>query len=104
MSKRISGVLAVAVLAANWAMLGNAAEERQTLPKPPDKQTLRAEEVKQLLLLMDTDKNGKISKQEWLKCVEVEFDRLDKNKSGMLDIKTIAPSALRARHSADLGK
>jgi hypothetical protein len=47
--------LAIAVLAAICAVSGNAAEERQTLPKPPDKQMLRAEEVKQMLLLMDTD-------------------------------------------------
>jgi len=33
---------------------------------------------------MDTDKNGKISKQEWMKFMEAEFDRLDKNKTGEL--------------------
>jgi Ca2+-binding EF-hand superfamily protein len=32
--------------------------------KPQDKCALGEEEVKQLLLLMDTDKNGKISKKE----------------------------------------
>jgi Ca2+-binding EF-hand superfamily protein len=47
------------------------------------------EEVKQLLLLIDTDKKGKISKQEWMKFMEAEFDRLDKDKSGQLDIKEL---------------
>jgi Ca2+-binding EF-hand superfamily protein len=31
---------------------------------------------------MDTDKNGKISKQEFTKFMEAEFERLDKDKSG----------------------
>lgn len=30
-------------------------------------------EVKQLLLLMDTDKNGKIAKQEFMSFMNVEF-------------------------------
>jgi hypothetical protein len=104
MSKRIKVVLTIAVLAATWAIPGIAAEGRQTPPKPPDKQMLRADQVKQLLLLMDTDKDGKISKQEWLKFMEAEFDLLDKGKSGKLDVKELAPPALRARHFADMGK
>jgi len=38
------------------------------------------EQAKQLLLLIDTDKSGKISKQEWTRFMEAEFDRLDKEK------------------------
>jgi len=40
--------------------------------------------VQELLLVMDTDKNGKISKQEWMKFMEAECDRLDENKTGEL--------------------
>ena len=43
------------------------------------------ENVKQLLLLMDTDKNGKISRQEWMKFMEAQFDTLDNDKKGQLD-------------------
>jgi Ca2+-binding EF-hand superfamily protein len=39
----------------------------------------------QLLQLMDTDKNGKISKQEFLRFMEAEFDYADKNKDGELN-------------------
>jgi hypothetical protein len=42
-------------------------------------------EREQLLLLMDTDKNGKLSKQEWMKFMDTEFDTLDKDKKGQLD-------------------
>jgi Ca2+-binding EF-hand superfamily protein len=45
-----------------------------------------------LLLLMDTDKSGKISKQEWMKFMEAEFDRLDKDKKGQLDAKELEQS------------
>ncbi len=52
-------------------------------------------EVEQLLTLMDTDKNGKISKAEFLKFMDAEFDRLDKDKSGELDVKELTQSQLR---------
>jgi Ca2+-binding EF-hand superfamily protein len=69
-------------------------------PKPQDKLALGEPEVKQLLLLMDTDKDGKISinKQEWMKFMEAEFDRLDKDKSGDLDAKDLQQSKLRVSH------
>jgi Ca2+-binding EF-hand superfamily protein len=57
-----------------------------------------------LLLLMDTDKNGKISKREWTKFVEAEFDRLDKDKKGQLDAKELERSKLRVSHPANVGK
>ena len=61
-------------------------------------------EVKQLLLLMDTDKSGKISKEEWMKFMESEFDRLDKDKKGQLDIKELEQSKLRVSHPVNVGK
>jgi Ca2+-binding EF-hand superfamily protein len=57
---------------------------------------LAENQVKQLLLLMDTDKSGKISKTEFLKFMEAEFERLDKDKKGTLDSKEIKQSALPA--------
>jgi len=38
-----------------------------------------------LLQLMDTDRNGKVSKEEFLRFMEAEFDFADKNKDGELD-------------------
>lgn len=60
-----------------------------------DTVALGADEVKQLLALMDTDKNGKISKAEFMKYMEAEFDRLDKDKSGELDPKELTQSQVR---------
>jgi Ca2+-binding EF-hand superfamily protein len=93
-----------AVLVATWTMLGTAAAQKASVPKPQVEQALGEEEVKQLLLLIDTDKKGKISKQEWIKFMEAEFDRLDKNKTGELDVKELAQSRFRVSHFAAVGK
>jgi len=97
-------VTVMAVLVAMWAMLGTAVAQRAATPKPQDKLVLGEAEVEQLLLLMDTDKNGKISKQEWMEFMEAEFDRLDKNKSGELDVKDLTQSKLRVSHFTTAGK
>lgn len=101
---RLNIALTFAVLAGVWSTTGTAAAQKAATPKPPDKLVLAEEEVKQLLLLMDTDKNGKISKQEWMRFMEAEFDRLDRNKTGELDVRELAQSKLRARSSATVGK
>ncbi len=61
---------------------------------------LGEDEVKQMLALMDTDKNGKISKAEFMKFMEAEFDRLDKDKSGELDPKELTQSLVRPSRGA----
>jgi hypothetical protein len=42
-------------------------------------------DVRQLLQLMDKDKNGPVSKQEFMDFMSQTFDRLDVNKSGQLE-------------------
>jgi Ca2+-binding EF-hand superfamily protein len=48
-----------------------------------------------------TDKNGKISKKEFMAFMEAEFERLDKDKSGELDAKELTHSKLRVSHFAN---
>jgi CRISPR/Cas system-associated endonuclease Cas3-HD len=97
-------IVALAVLLTTWAMLGAAIAQKAAAPKPQDNLALGEDEVKQLLLLMDTDKKGKISKQEWMKFMEAEFDRLDKAKNGELDVKELTQPKLRVSHPASVGK
>jgi hypothetical protein len=97
-------IVTIAVLVASWAMLGTAVAQRQAVPKPQDKLARGENEVKQLLLLMDTDQSGKISKQESMKFMEAEFDRLDKDKKGQLDVKELTQSKLRVSHLVSVGK
>jgi Ca2+-binding EF-hand superfamily protein len=87
--------LAVAVLA--LASIGFAQTKANT-PVSPNKQAIATQNVKQLLLLMDTDKNGKISKKEWMDFMSDEFDRLDTDKSGELDQKELLQSRVVVRH------
>lgn len=55
---------------------------------------------------MDTDKNGKISEQEWMKFMEAEFDRLDAKKTGEIHRKELLQSiVIRGKvRTSDLGK
>ena len=64
-----------------------------------DKFALANEDVKELLLLMDTDKNGRISKLEWMNFMEAEFNRLDKDGNGELDPKELLQSKLSIRRA-----
>jgi Ca2+-binding EF-hand superfamily protein len=80
--------------------------QKAAVPKPQPKDSMAEQNVKELLLLMDTDKNGKISKQEWMKFMEGAFDALDKNKKGEIDQKELLQSTVSVKHvrSSDLGK
>lgn len=53
--------------------------------------------TKQLLLLMDTDKNGKVSKQEFMSFMEAEFNRLDINHDGELDVHELTQLQVRPK-------
>jgi EF hand len=102
-------IVVMAALVATWAIpwpavAQKASTPKAATPKPENKLALGEAEVKQLLLLMDTDKNGKISKEEWMKFMEAEFDRLDKDKSGDLDVKDLTQSKIRASHFTTAGK
>jgi len=99
-------VLVVAALLTLAVMVGNPVQRQSTgSPKASviskEKRVAAGEEyAKRLLLLMDTDKNGKVSKQEFMSFMEKEFDRLDTKKDGKLDVKEL--TKLRVR--PDLGK
>jgi hypothetical protein len=48
-------------------------------------------EVGTLVKMMDKDKNGSVSKEEFLQFMGREFDRLDVDKSGTLEQKEMLP-------------
>jgi len=51
-------------------------------------------EAMKLLRLMDTDNNGKVSRAEYMAFMAAEFDRLDINHDGELDLKELEKSQL----------
>ena len=101
----VTRMAVIAVLIVTLGVLGAAlAQTKATAPKPQDKLALAEEHARELFLLIDTDKSGKISKQEWMKFMEAEFDRLDKAKNGELDVKELTQSHLSVSHFASVGK
>jgi hypothetical protein len=84
-------ILVIAALFGGAAFL--VAQKATPDAKKVNTVALGEDDVKQLIGLMDTDKNGKISKREFMKFMEAEFDRLDKDKSGELDAKRTDPVA-----------
>lgn len=91
---RVRVVAVIAGLLAVGAMLGNAAAQKAALPKSQDNLAIGEDQVRQLLPLMKADKEGMISRQEYMGFMESEFERLDKDKKGELDIKKLASSNL----------
>ena len=81
-----------------------AGVSQKAVSKRPDRMTIAIENVKQLLLVMEP-KNGKVSKEQWMKFMEAEFDRLDTEKKGAVDQMEIRQSFyVKQARSSDLGR
>ena len=97
-------IVMLVMLVASGPMVGTAFTRQDAPPKPPDKLAFGRGQVKQLMLLIGPDENGKISKEEWMKFMEAEFDRLDKGESGVLDVRELVQSQSRIGPFASMGK
>ncbi len=105
MSDRQNRVLNISVAAAILVFVsvtGSAVAQKTDKSEPKEQRAmaLGEDDVKQLLLMMDTDKSGKVSRQEFMNFMAAEFDRLDKDKSGELDVKELAQSRIRSSRPA----
>jgi EF hand len=90
MRATVRAMFLIAALCAVASVPGtaNAADREQSLANGEPS-------TKQLLMLMDTDKSGKVSRQEFMNFMAAEFDRLDKNKDGELDVKELGQLRVR---------
>ncbi len=91
MTGRRNGGCIVAAVFANIAMTAAA------VPAEPPKIAAGLYETKELLLLMDVDRNGRVSRDEFMKFMAAEFDALDTNKDGELDVGEL--TGVRVRRS-----
>ncbi|HXZ02822.1 MAG TPA: hypothetical protein VEI03_22725 [Stellaceae bacterium] len=84
------------IIGAAAAILAMAALAGTALAADSD-QSLAAGEAhaKRLLMLMDKDKNGKVSRQEFMNFMSEEFNRLDINKDGELDVSELSQAQIR---------
>ena len=92
---KLTAILITIALLAVAAVIGTAAQ-KDSAPKPQNRLALAEDHVKQLLLLMEADKQGKISKQQFMKFMEAEFERLDTTNKGELDVKQLTTTTVTA--------
>jgi len=92
------GKLMVSVLLVLVALtvFGTAAAQKASVPKAQDRLAMGEQNVKQLLLLMDTDKNGMVTEQTYMEYMKAEFHRLDTAHHGELNARALAQSNLTA--------
>jgi Ca2+-binding EF-hand superfamily protein len=105
LSMVVRGLIAALFVAVVMAVIAAAQSEKSVGAVSPTPETEKAERekklavaadvAKQLLLVMDTDKSGRVSKQEWMKFMEEEFERLDTDHKGQLDVKELTKSRVR---------
>ena len=100
MSKKWTILVVIAGLFLAGAIEGSAVAAQN--PAPPKAQVqnnvaLGEANTKRLLLRMNQDRDGKVSKQEFMRFMEAEFDRLDKEKDGKLDVKEVTQPQARVR-------
>lgn len=96
--------LALAIWLAVTALRSAANPQKSSVPKQQGNLALGEDEVRRLVLLIAPNERGKITKQEWMKFMEAEFDRLDKDNSGELDAEELARSRVRVSPFAKSGK
>jgi hypothetical protein len=88
-ANRVTIIVGISALVVAASLIRTAAAQKDSAPKPQNKLALGEDQVKQLLLLMETDPHGKVSKQKYMKFMDAEFERLDRDKNGELDVKAI---------------
>ena len=93
----LTAILITTVLLVFTAVMATAAQ-RQSVPKPQNKLAMGEDQVKKLLPLMEADKQGHVSRQEYMKFMEAEFERLDTGKTGELDVKQLSAQTVTAKN------
>jgi hypothetical protein len=74
----------LAVIIATYAVAPSSAQ-KANVPIHQDVVALAQPRVKEVSLLMHTDRSGKASKKDFMNLMKAVFDRLDNDKKGELD-------------------
>jgi len=98
----VACILLFSALLVTCFFLLPAAAQKASFPKPQNNLALAEPTVKQLLPLMPTNNDGKLSKQQYMTFLEAEFDRLDSQRAGQLDVAALTRQ--NQPNSAFLGK
>ena len=99
MAAALAAIFAISVLVKTADAMGQAGSSSAPVFTPQSQPVVAGEyEAKKLLVLMDVDKSGTVSKQEFMDFMAAEFDRLDVNHDGALDVKELEQSQLMQAH------
>jgi hypothetical protein len=90
----VAGALAVG------ATVGIAVAQNSVSPPTPGQVTMGEDDAKKMVLLMDADKNGRVSREEFKTFMDAEFKRLDTDKNGEIDVNEMRYSRFTAFPSA----
>ena len=98
--------LLAASLLAMASFATSAIAQKDGLLKCHDPTQVAIDDVKEILLLMNGDTNGTITRQEWIRFMAAEFDRLGPAKKRSIDPTKLTPVKEQARpiHFSDLRK
>jgi hypothetical protein len=95
----VTAVFATGALVTVSRAAGQATATTEPAFTPQSKPVAAGEfEAKKLLILMDADKSGTVSKKEFMEFMEAEFDRMDTNHDGALDVKELEQAQLVQVH------
>jgi uncharacterized protein YneF (UPF0154 family) len=88
------------------AITGISFAQKQNVPKPVDTPAMIEQHAKELMVLIKPDKEGMVTKEQWMKFMSEEFDRLDTNHDGKINQKDLQESMLWGSHQTfeSLGK
>jgi hypothetical protein len=85
----VTVILLFSALLATCFVLLPAAAQKASVPKPQNNLALAEPAVRDTLPLMHADSRGRVSKQDFMRFMEAEFDRLDADKTGELHVAAL---------------
>lgn len=93
----VAASFAVAMTLGAGSTVGTAWARGENLSQPHAPAVAGEEQVKQLILLLDqtSQRNGTVSKEDLMKFVSAEFDRLEHDRSGDVDVRDVDTPAAR---------
>jgi EF hand len=98
MSKSFRKIVATAVFFAASSIITTAVAADAPAAADSSKHEAALTPLAQLLQLMETDKNGKVSKEEFMKFMEAAFDFADKSRNGQLDPNELKHLVFEVNH------
>jgi Ca2+-binding EF-hand superfamily protein len=97
-------LVAVAMLIAVCLTVNTAVARQSSTAKLQDNYALGQPGVEDLLPLMDADHDGTVTEQEFMGYMKTEFQRLDKDETGAVDLSQLMQTGVHPKYFNSAGK